>query len=84
MTPLAPERVRIHFRYRRGQRVRYAGRPTPRYIVTQQRYTRRDVLSPLYEYLLAPTRPYRRERAIRRHKPFIARESVALPLHTRR
>jgi hypothetical protein len=31
-----------------------------------------------------PTGPYRRERVIKRHKPFIARESVALPLHTRR
>jgi hypothetical protein len=45
--------VRIQFRYRRGTIVYYAGDWTHRYLVSQQRYTRRDILSPLYEYLVS-------------------------------
>jgi hypothetical protein len=45
------ERLAITFRYARGTVVRWAG-DHHRYTVAQQRWTRRDVLGPVVEYLL--------------------------------
>jgi len=47
-----PDRVRITFRYRRGTQVHAAAYRGALCRVVQQRYTRRDVLGPVVEYLV--------------------------------
>jgi len=40
------------FQFAMGQGVRWAGQPTARYTIAQRRFTERDGLAPVVEYLL--------------------------------
>jgi hypothetical protein len=40
------------FRYRRGQWVTWTGAPAHPYCIAQRRWTERDILGPVVEYLL--------------------------------
>jgi hypothetical protein len=40
------------FRFQMGQCVRWAAQPTEAYIITQRRWTQRDIVAPVVEYLL--------------------------------
>lgn len=48
-----PQRFSGRFLYRQGARVSWAVQPERVYTIVQQRYTRRELLPPVYEYLLA-------------------------------
>ena len=45
------------FLYRQGAVVRYAGAPDTPFTISQRRWTQRDVMAPLVEYLLWPVPP---------------------------
>jgi hypothetical protein len=47
------------FQFQRGQAVRWAGDRTTRYTITQRRWTQRDVLGPVVEYLVQTKTPER-------------------------